>query len=357
MIRLLRRQNGRNSWGGLHETQSPSVDAFSVRPYGGFALERPRFCTESGRAADAAAAPGWPMLVPTCRRASSVAIMIDGSNNRGKTGVDRRPVRSQGRRPHHLPLDDPSGPGGKRPPRSTRPRRRRSCSPDIPGAYVLQLVVTDSNGCQGSAPDAGSRADRVRGRGAPPNPEGGAGADVRAGTPITLDASRTADPEGGPDHVSLVARLQTEEAGSPMPHSSADSATPVFTLTSRELRAAAPGERRAIQLRDPRRHRSGREEPPAIRGCRPGSARPPGRSRPALRVRKRELLLDLPGATGGKRTDERGDPGRGQRGRGVYAGLRRDLHPAPHGDRRARRRRRQRGDPRQGEPGAPRGRR
>jgi hypothetical protein len=155
-----------------------------------------------------------------------VPIAIDGSNSRGRSGVDRRPVRSRADDFITFQWTIVQAPAG-----SAAAIDASSAAPlfvaEVPGPYILQLVVTDSNGVR-SAPDrvtVMAYAD-----GAPPNPKVGRDRSVRTGTPITLDASRTTDPEGGP--ITYLWWLVSKPQGSRLTDadiSSADSATPVFT--------------------------------------------------------------------------------------------------------------------------------
>ena len=99
--------------------------------------------------------------------------------------------------------------------------------PDLPGVYVLRLVVTDSSGLQ-SLPDE-MTLTAFEGD-APPNARAGRERTVRVGAPIDLDGSRSFDPEGAP--VTFAWWVVSTPEGSRLSASDLllwDTATPRFT--------------------------------------------------------------------------------------------------------------------------------
>jgi hypothetical protein len=99
--------------------------------------------------------------------------------------------------------------------------------PDLPGVYVLRLVVTDSSGLH-SLPDEMSLT-AFEGD-APPNARAGRERTVRVGAPIDLDGSRSFDPEGAP--VTFAWWVVSTPEGSRLSSSDLqfwDTATPRFT--------------------------------------------------------------------------------------------------------------------------------
>jgi hypothetical protein len=169
----------------------------------------------------------------------SVPVSIDGSNSHGSRFPNRRPIVV--RRDSDEALEPGEADGGdlitfgwtivQAPPGSAAVIEASSPAPvfipDLPGAYGLQLVVTDSKGFH-SLPDRMTLTAFEDD--APPNALAGKDRTVRVGAPVDLDGNRSFDPEGAP--VTFLWSLVSAPEGSRLTDSDLslwDTATPRFT--------------------------------------------------------------------------------------------------------------------------------